>query len=110
MVNPNPTQDKIFDNIEFRADSWNGATLLDTTFDWLWVKDEYQEGESALTWLKGYPSTLKKKFRIWYANIPRDKTSKRDRMRNTWLHLKLEKKNPGTERTVLHDLQVKYFI
>lgn len=110
VVNPNPTEDKIFDNIEFRADSWNGSMLLDTTFDKLTTFNEYQYGECALTWLKGYPSTLKKKFRVWYANIPRDDVSKRDRMRNTWLHLKLEKHNPGTERTVLHDLQVKYFI
>lgn len=110
VVNPNPTEDKIFDNIEFRADSWNGNTLLDTTFDYLETRDEYQHGACALTWLRGYPSTLKKKFRVWYANIPRDDVSKRDRMRNTWLHLKLSKENPGTERTVLHDLQVKYFI
>ena len=110
VVNPNPTEDKIFDNIEFRADSWNGNTLLDTTFDYLETKNEYQHGACALTWLRGYPSTLKKKFRVWYANIPRDDVSKRDRMRNTWLHLKLSKENPGTERTVLHDLQVKYFI
>lgn len=110
VVNPNPTEDKIFDNIEFRADSWNGNTLLDTTFDYLETRNEYQHGACALTWLKGYPSTLKKKFRVWYANIPRDDVSKRDRMRNTWLHLKLSKENPGTERTVLHDLQVKYFI
>ena len=110
VVNPNPTEDKIFDNIEFRADSWSGNTLLDTTFDTLSAFNEYQEGECELTWLRGYPSTLKRKFRVWYANIPRDKTVKRDRLRNTWLHLKLEKHNPGTERTVLHDLQVKYFI
>ena len=110
VVNPNPTEDKIFDNIEFRADSWNGNTLLDTTFDYLETRNEYQHGACALTWLRGYPSTLKKKFRVWYANIPRDDISKRDRMRNTWLHLKLSKENPGTERTVLHDLQVKYFI
>ena len=110
VVNPNPTEDKIFDNIEFRADSWDGSTLLDTTFDYLETRNEYQHGACVLSWLKGYPSTLKKKFRVWYANIPRDDVSKRDRMRNTWLHLKLSKENPGTERTVLHDLQVKYFI
>lgn len=110
VVNPNPTEDKIFDNIEFRADSWNGNTLLDTTFDKLSAFNEYQDGECTLTWLRGYPSTLKRKFRVWYANIPRDRTIKRDRLRNTWLHLKLSKENPGTERTVLHDLQVKYFI
>ena len=114
VVNPNPTQDKIFDNIEFRADSWNQNTtpesLMDITFDYLETENEYQHGASILTWTKDCPSTLKKKFRVWYANIPRDDVSKRDRMRNTWLHLKLATMHPTTERTVLHDLQVKYFI
>lgn len=119
VVNPNPTEDKVFDNIEFRADSWEGNTLLDSTFDWLEAHNEYQQGAWELTWLKGYPSTLKKKFRVWYANIPRNTSNlggdslhnySRDRMRNTWIHLRLSKLHPGTERTVLHDLQVKYFI
>ena len=124
VVNPNPTADKIFDNIEFRADSWNAdGTLRTDTFDKLTAENEYQKGELNLTLVKdkaGIPySPLKKKFRIWYANIPRNTFNRygdnnhnytRDRMRNTWIHLKLEKSNPGTERTVLHDLQVKYFI
>lgn len=111
VVNPKPTADKVFDNIEFRADSWdNKETLLDTTFDYLEGWNEYQYGGHELKWLKGYPSSLKKKFRIWYANIPRDENVKRDRLRNTWLHLKLSKNNPETERTVLHDLIVKYTI
>ena len=111
VVNPKPTADKVFDNIEFRADSWdNEETLLDTTFDYLEGWNEYQYGGHELKWLKGYPSSLKKKFRIWYANIPRDENVKRDRLRNTWLHLKLSKNNPETERTVLHDLIVKYTI
>ena len=111
VVNPKPIADKVFDNIEFRADSWdNEETLLDTTFDYLEGWNEYQYGGHELKWLKGYPSSLKKKFRIWYANIPRDENVKRDRLRNTWLHLKLSKNNPETERTVLHDLIVKYTI
>ena len=124
VVNPNPTVDKIFDNIEFRADSWNAdGTLRTDTFDTLTAYNEYQEGTHSLVLVKdkaGIPySPLKKKFRVWYANIPRNTQNKygdsthnytRDRMRNTWIHLKLEKHNPGTERTVLHDLQVKYFI
>ena len=123
VVNVEPTMDKVFNNIEFRADSWdtpnNPETLLSSTFDRLDTFNEYQAGGWDLTFNQDIPSTLKKKFRVWYANIPRNTSNKygdanhnytRDRMRNTWLHLKLSKMHPGTERTVLHDLQVRYFI
>lgn len=80
--------DKIWDNLEFRADSWNNQTLLNTTFDHLYVWNEYQDGVHFLTRLGeqlikpdnkapircksiNIPSSLKKKFRIWRANIPR---------------------------------------
>lgn len=130
VVNPNPTTDKIFNNLEFRADSFNseGIYMKDYTFDYLNVWNEYQEGESDLTTLgvvgathsKNAPSSLKKKFRVWRANIPRwniDKNGQtancRDRMRNPWLYLKLEMKYPDDlstkHKTVLHDLVVDYF-
>ena len=35
IANPDMAVDKIFNNLEFRADSWNGSTLLNTTFDTL---------------------------------------------------------------------------
>ena len=54
------------------------------------------------------PSNLKKKFRMWGANIPRDKKNKLDRMRNPWLYIKLSKEKPGTFKMELHDLVVKY--
>ena len=77
--------DKIWNNLEFRADSWNQAGLLQSfnTFDQLRVWNEYQQGTTNLTRV-GYqnsqaiqrssiniPSSLKKKFRIWRANFPR---------------------------------------
>lgn len=81
-------QDKIFNNLEFRSDSWDKqGKLLDDTFDELIAKNEYQFGVNSLTQYgrvqtnmaaktgtqlsKDIPSTLKKKFRVWRANFPR---------------------------------------
>ena len=52
---------------------------------------------------------MKKKFRIWRADIPRDKNNKLDRMRNPWLFIKLEKSEPNNTKIELHDIQVQYF-
>lgn len=117
VCNQDEPYDKIFDNIEFRADTWDGSTLLSTTFDTLEVENEYQKGVSTLTNTKDRPSSLKRKFRVWRANIPRANTSVngvpangRDRIRNTWASIKLAMNNPETYKTELHDLMVHYFI
>ena len=109
IANPDMAVDKIFNNLEFRADSWNGNTLLNTTFDTLTTWNEYQTGTSTLNNILGRPSELKKKFRIWRANIPRDKSNGRDRMRNPWLYIKLSMEGENTNKTVLHDMIVHYF-
>ena len=110
IANPNMTKDKIFNNLEFRADSWDKeGNLLNTTFDTLNVWNEYQEGTSTLSNTLDRPSSLKKKFRIWRANIPRDKANGRDRMRNPWLYIKLSMEGENVNKTVLHDMIVHYF-
>ena len=109
IANPDMSVDKIFNNLEFRADSWNGSTLLNTTFDTLTTWNEYQTGTSTLNNILGRPSELKKKFRIWRANIPRAKSNGRDRMRNPWLYIKLSMEGENTNKTVLHDMIVHYF-
>lgn len=109
IANPDMPMDKIFNNLEFRADSWNGSTLLNTTFDTLTTWNEYQTGTATLNNILGRPSQLKKKFRIWRANIPRASSNGRDRMRNPWLYIKLSMENENTNKTVLHDMIVHYF-
>lgn len=109
IANPDMAADKIFNNLEFRADSWNGDTLLNTTFDTLTTWNEYQTGVAALNNVLGRPSNLKKKFRIWRANIPRAKVNGRDRMRNPWLYIKLSMEGENTNKTILHDMIVHYF-
>lgn len=110
IANPDMPVDKIFNNLEFRSDSWDkSGNLLNTTFDTLTVWNEYQQGTSALNNILGRPSNLKKKFRIWRANIPRDKANGRDRMRNPWLYIKLSMEEENVNKTVLHDMIVHYF-
>ena len=110
IANPDMPVDKIFNNIEFRSDSWDPeGRLLNDTFDTLTTWNEYQEGTSTLTNILGNPSNLKKKFRIWRANIPRDKSNGRDRMRNPWLYIKLSMEKENVNKTVLHDMIVYYF-
>ena len=115
IANPDMPVDKIFNNLEFRSDSWDkSGNLLNTTFDTLTVWNEYQQGTSTLNNTLGRPSDLKKKFRIWRANIPRasaiGSTKKgRDRMRNPWLYIKLSMEGENVNKTVLHDMIVHYF-
>lgn len=110
ISNPDSFYDKVFNTVEFRADTWDNDKLLNTTFDTLEVWNEYQQGKSNLSNVLGKPSPLKRKFRVWRANIPRDISNNRDRIRNTWAYIKLEHSNPSNYKTEFHDLMVHYFI
>jgi hypothetical protein len=110
VANAEEPNDKIFNTVEFRADSWDGDNLVSNkTFDTLDVWNEYQHGTTALTNMLGHPSPLKKKFRIWRANIPRAIANNRDRIRNTWAYIKLGMNTPNTYRTEFHDAIIHYF-
>jgi len=79
-------EDKIFSNLEYRMDI-KGANyyLHKKSFDYIRVTNEYQDtGVVSLLNIKDKPSNLKKKFRVWGIQIPRDSVHKRDRIRNTW--------------------------
>jgi hypothetical protein len=114
VANADEPADKIFNTVEFRADAYDGDNLAPTkTYDTLDVYNEYQHGRVTLTDLNGRPSPLKRKFRIWRANIPRANTpingipaNNRDRIRNTWAYVKLSTETPNTYRTVFHDMSI----
>ena len=119
IANQNPTNDKIFNTLEFRADSLqdNNKLIEDSStpkspnicpFNKVTVWNEYQEGTENLSKVYGKPSALKEKFRTWRVNIPRDNVNKRDRIRNPWAYIKLEGYN-NTNRMQLHDMQVWYY-
>lgn len=116
ISNPDEPYDKIFNNLEFRADrytksetsSWELSNKI--PFNYLEVSDEYQNGFEELTFRNCRPSNLKKKFRVWRANIPRSSKNKMDRIRNTWAIIKLSNTDPSTDKIELHDMIVHYFI
>lgn len=123
VSNADEPYDKIFNTVEFRADCWtkdnSGKEVLASgnTFDTLEVWNEYQKGKSSLTSLAAKPSPLKKKFRVWRANVPRAnvdwngvKANNRDRIRNTWAYVKLSMNKENTDRMEFHDMIMHYFV
>lgn len=116
VVNPEPTQDKVFNNLDFRADCFdiNNKYLPFRTLDHIHVYNEFQD--SADTELK-VNVNLRKKFRTWRAIIPRDKkeTTKGlfyNRIRNPWMYMTLSFNPKVGENTKLqlHDMIVKYTV
>jgi hypothetical protein len=113
IANPDPTSDKIFNNIEYRADCFyddNTYWYDHMAFDRLEVKNEYQSNSVSLKFNRIGNSNVKKKFRTWNLLIPRDSKNNRDRMRNPWLNIMLTKNDVYAGiKTVIHDLIVHYF-
>lgn len=111
VANADPTMDKVFNNLEWRSTSYNGATYLShNTFDTLKVWHEHQDtGDVALNDTVGLPTSLKKKFNAFRAFVPRDKTYKMNRIRNPWTYIKLSKEHPDKEKMIFTDLNVDFF-
>lgn len=109
VANQDEPIDKIFNTIEYRADvKRNGKLMPDETFTKLTVWNEYQRGTLDLTNRVGHPSPIKRKFRIWRANVPRDNNS-RNRIRNTWAYVSLIMDKESTDSMELHDINVSFF-
>ena len=119
IVNPEMSRDKVFNNIEFRADAFrleNGEYTKynpNRTLDHIHVRNEFQDtGDVALLQYKN----LQKKFRMWRAYIPRDtkeiENYKLNRIRNPWIKMKLSYTPTEEEdnKLVLHDLIVNYTV
>lgn len=117
ISNDSPTVTKIFDTVEMRTDMYKDNTLqgskYSTTtqegqpFSYIRADNEYQDsGEVEFN-----SSTLRKKFRLWRALVPRQANS-RARIRNPWakITLGMNKDNCGDKMTILHDLTVNYTI
>lgn len=111
--------DKIYTNINFRADKWSdkldSILSLESPFDYVRVWNEYQDTGEVLLRNKGnWPSNLKKKFRVWNIQIPRDAHNRRDRIRNTWCKITLgaspKYNNGNTGFIQLHDIGVQFHI
>lgn len=146
--NPEPQTDKIFTNLEIAANITGEGTVSNSKltpflpFSHLEAWNEYQHGISTLSHLTGSSAmkhfmaganSLKRKFRLWRCDIPRDNAAidssvttpfstdaalgiKRfashsvDRLRNPWLYLKLYQDTSGSnKKTEIHDILMTYF-
>lgn len=143
IANQEPQESKIFTNAEMRASvdgdgSYDDKEKFTPTlpFDNLETWDDYQHGIAELGNSRSIKAMLhhtldnkafiKRKFRIWRCDIPRDnapvdaenepkkgifrsKVRPMDRMRNPWLYLKLEKEKETGKRMELHDVLITYY-
>lgn len=145
--NPEPQIDKTFTNLEITANIAGEGTISNSTvtpylpFSHLEVWNEYQHGISTLGHLTGASAmkhfmagtnSLKRKFRLWRCDIPRDNASvgvvsspfstdaalgihrfaphSIDRIRNTWTYVKLYQNTLGSDKkTEIHDILMTYF-
>lgn len=144
VSNSNEGVDKTFTNLLLRADFYQDGVDRVTTkdgtteipyknrlnsrlfFDYVQAYNEYQDtGKVPLTFKNAKPSNLKKKFRLWALNIPRDKNNKLNRIRNNWTYIKLgnnsipanatedDKANSSlgsNKHMTLHDVTVNFHI
>ena len=107
------------DRIELQGGDYNIAKQDGIPFDFIRVRNEYQDtGIQYFNTLKDgavalQTPTLRKKFRVWRAQIPRGTEGKnyrgqasRERIYNTWSEITLGKENPSTSMTILHNLNV----
>lgn len=138
-VTPDPFGDKIWSNIEYRADFYDvnptgtevkeeglidggaGDYKKDSTFDAIRVWNEYQTtGTFTGTEDKFNNGRIDKRFRIWRCQIPRAYGSQYglDRIRNPWVNVEFKKAVPGTsaartqygeELMQLHDATIIYY-
>ena len=126
VSNDGQTTDKVYDTLEWRTQSYHtiaGNTAeVDlsqsspfSTFDTLRVWNDHQDTlDTPLIDTKGKSYNLKKKFNVFRALVPRDKSSyfasfNRDRIRNPWTFIKLGRALYNEELLVFNDLVVNYF-
>lgn len=101
VSNSDPTIDKVYDNLAWRSMDYDGTGILQplVTFDTLRVWNDHQDtGNISLVDVPGKPSSLKKKFNVFRALVPRDSVltyhnKGLNRIRNSWAYIKLMKDN-----------------
>lgn len=107
MVNPEADKDCVFNNIMYRSELYlNDVDLPNETLNRIQAYHEYQNS-GIIPLQVGRNLNVRRKFREWKANIPRDG---RERIRNSWMFLKLELVNNSNYKMILHDMTVYYSV
>lgn len=105
-------------NVDILQSGYNIVSNVNTTslpFDTIKVNNEYQDtGTKELQFTKDMKTTasknsMKQKFRIWRAQIGRDATNVRDRIRNYWSRIKLTKNGTSNLKAKIHDIVVDVY-
>ena len=117
ITNDNPAYAKIFDIVEYRANFYSdNSYIANKSFDWIRVKNDYQDtGNKPLTQSRMFRykdnTSLRHKFRIWRAQIPREQNS-RNRIRDLWSSITLGFNNTNNTnfKFELSDISTKYTI
>lgn len=123
ISNANSTIDKVYNSLAWRSESFSnpnndstGIVEPRSTFDTLRVWNDHQDsGEISLEDTNNKPSSLKKKFNVFRALVPRDRLGSwngkgMNRIRNPWTYIQLKRQTQNTELLQFHDLDVNYFI
>tara|TARA_R110002020_G_scaffold68971_2_gene179866 strand:- start:1878 stop:5921 length:4044 start_codon:yes stop_codon:yes gene_type:complete len=109
QVNPEANLDCVFNNIEYKSEMYlNDLDQPGTTLSHLTAWNEYQT-TNRIPLVLGRNKNLRRKFRNWQAQIPRQAGS-RDRIRNPWIYLKLELDQTDDLKMILHDVIIHYTV
>lgn len=107
QINPESDYECVFNNIHYNSELYlDDIDQPNKTLTHIHAYNEYQDS-GRIPLIVGRGSNIRRKFREWQAEIPRDK---RARIRNTWIFLKLELDNTNNYKMILHDILVKYSI
>ena len=107
QLNPESDYDCIFNNIHYNSELYlNDIDVPNRTLTHIQAYNEYQDS-GRIPLIVGRGSNIRRKFREWQADIPRDG---RERIRNPWIFLKLELENKDNYKLILHDIIIKYNI
>lgn len=107
-VNPEATQDCVFDNINFKSEVYlNNIDVVDKTITHIKAYNDYQDS-TLVPLVLGRNNNLRRKFRDWNALIPR---AGRNRIRAPFIKLKLDFNQPSNNyKFILHDVGVYYTV
>ncbi len=107
MINPESDYDCVFDNILFNSELYiDDIDHPDKTITHITASSEYQNS-GKIPLVVGRDRNLRRKFREWKANIPRDG---RNRIRNPWIFLQLELDTQSKAKLILHDIIINYTV
>ena len=106
LANP-VTFDNIFNNIRYKSEVFdpNGEDLPKVTLTDIKAWNNYQESNTTTFNLN---NNIKRRFRTWEANIPRDSTNKLDRIRGPWCFIKFTFDNSSNNELILHPIDIHY--